>query len=113
MSKEDWPDWELYKRDGCTCRYCGASGIGNFNVWKHLSVDHVIPTSSGGPDEPENKVICCKRCNELLGPRVPEGNTHNERIEHKKRYLAMKIAEELTDYEQMMDEFLPILWHRD
>ncbi len=110
MAKENWPDWEVYKRDRCTCQYCDASGIGNFNVWKNLSIDHVMPKGSGGPDEPENKVVCCKRCNELLGAQVPEGKTHNERIAYKKRYLAKKIAEDLADHEQMIKELLPVLW---
>ena len=110
MAKEKWPDWEVYTRDRCTCQYCDASGIGNFNVWKNLTMDHVIPDSAGGSDQPENKVVCCNRCNVFLGVAIPQGETLSERVQWKRRFLAKKIAQDYDDYDQMMKELIPVLW---
>ena len=50
--------FEILRRDGHTCRYCGGSAP---NV--ALAVDHVIPVALGGTDEPGNLVTACRDCN--------------------------------------------------
>lgn len=50
--------FEILRRDGYTCRYCGAKAPD-----VTLSVDHVIPTALGGGDEPNNLVTACTPCN--------------------------------------------------
>lgn len=50
--------FEILKRDGFRCRYCGASAASTI-----LHVDHVVPESAGGDDEPENLVTACSVCN--------------------------------------------------
>jgi len=50
--------FEILRRDGYTCRYCGASAPD-----MPLTVDHVIPVALGGADEPANLVTACKDCN--------------------------------------------------
>lgn len=50
--------FEVMKRDGHTCRYCGASA-----PEARLTVDHVIPVALGGGDEPSNLVTACDLCN--------------------------------------------------
>lgn len=47
----------VLRRDNHTCRYCGDSAP---NVV--LEIDHIIPISRGGGDEPENLVTACKPC---------------------------------------------------
>lgn len=54
----------VYERDGSTCRYCGAGDS--------LSIDHVIPRSRGGKDDPGNLVVACWPCNSRKGARTPE-----------------------------------------
>ena len=49
-------------RDGYCCQYCGDE---NANT-----VDHVIPISKGGTDEPENLVAACSRCNYSKNDRI-------------------------------------------
>jgi len=52
--------WEVFRRDGYRCRYCGADQV-------PLTVDHLVTWESGGPSTPENLVACCKRCNNVRG----------------------------------------------
>lgn len=50
--------FEIFKRDGFKCLYCGATP-----VQKVLRVDHVIAVAAGGTDDPENLVTSCFDCN--------------------------------------------------
>jgi hypothetical protein len=50
--------YEVLRRDNHACRYCGAAAPD-----VALTVDHVIPTSLGGKDEPANLVAACIDCN--------------------------------------------------
>ena len=50
--------FEILRRDGHTCRYCGASAPD-----AKLTVDHVLPVALGGSDEPENLTTACTDCN--------------------------------------------------
>lgn len=50
--------YEILRRDGHTCRYCGASA-----PEAKLAIDHVVPVSLGGSDDPTNLVTACGDCN--------------------------------------------------
>lgn len=50
--------FEILRRDGHTCRYCGGRAPD-----VALTVDHVIPTTLGGSDDPSNLVAACADCN--------------------------------------------------
>jgi len=50
--------FEILKRDGFACRYCGASAVADV-----LHVDHVVPIAEGGSNEPHNLVTACAPCN--------------------------------------------------
>lgn len=50
--------FEIYRRDGHTCRYCGAMAPD-----VKLTIDHVIPITLGGTDDPNNLVTACDDCN--------------------------------------------------
>lgn len=51
--------FEVMKRDGHTCRYCGTSAADGAK----LTIDHVRPSALGGGDEPSNLVTACVDCN--------------------------------------------------
>jgi 5-methylcytosine-specific restriction endonuclease McrA len=57
----------LFTRDGHTCLYCGES----FSPG-HLTRDHILPVSRGGPDRWSNCVTACAGCNHKKGNRTPE-----------------------------------------
>lgn len=50
--------FEVFKRDGFSCQYCGATPP---NVL--LQVDHIDPVAKGGGNEIENLVTSCQPCN--------------------------------------------------
>lgn len=50
--------FEVLRRDNHTCRYCGRSA-----PEVKLTVDHVIPETLGGSDDPSNLVAACADCN--------------------------------------------------
>src|SRR5690606_9964735 len=54
--------FEILKRDGFRCTYCGASP-----TEAELHVDHVLPASLGGADTAENLTTACADCNEGKG----------------------------------------------
>lgn len=64
--------FEILRRDGFTCQYCGAKG-GDVE----LQVDHIHPKAAGGTDDPGNLITACFECNN--GKRdtplvaIPEG----------------------------------------
>jgi hypothetical protein len=49
----------ILARDNYTCQHCGAT--------KKLSIDHVLPESHGGGDEPDNLQVLCSPCNSRKG----------------------------------------------
>ena len=53
----------VFARDSWTCQYCGTTS--------HLTVDHVIPRSRGGPSSWDNIVTSCAPCNRRKGARTP------------------------------------------
>ncbi len=50
--------FEILKRDGFRCSYCGATPDVS-----GLHVDHIIPRANGGTDEPANLTASCQSCN--------------------------------------------------
>ncbi len=52
-------------RDKYTCQYCGEK----FSATE-LTIDHIIPKSSGGKTRWDNVVACCKFCNNKKGKRT-------------------------------------------
>lgn len=79
--------FEVFKRDGFACQYCGRTPP---EVTLH--VDHITPVAAGGPDDPLNLVTACADCN-LGKAAVPLGQVS--------RPLAEQIAEERDRQEQM------------
>ncbi len=57
----------LFQRDDHMCMYCGC----RFQA-RHLSRDHVRPSSQGGLDHWNNVVTACIRCNNFKAGRTPE-----------------------------------------
>lgn len=50
--------FEILRRDNHACKYCGATAPD-----AKLTVDHVVPVTLGGSDDPSNLVAACAGCN--------------------------------------------------
>lgn len=53
---------EVLRRDNHICQYCGST--------RHLTIDHVLPRSKGGPHTWDNVVTACGKCNAAKGDRL-------------------------------------------
>jgi len=52
----------VFERDGHACTECGSA--------QRLEVDHMLPTSRGGSDEPDNLQALCQPCNGSKGAKT-------------------------------------------
>lgn len=57
--------FEVFKRDGFVCQYCGAHPP---SVTLH--VDHIHPVAKGGSNSIDNLVTACESCNQGKSDRV-------------------------------------------
>ena len=53
----------ILQRDRHTCRWCGDRNPIN------LTIDHIIPVSRGGGNDPDNLQVLCRSCNSSKGAR--------------------------------------------
>lgn len=60
----------LADRDGWCCKYCEQPLLGT--PLPEPQVDHVIPSSRGGDNTIDNKVLSCRSCNSSKNARTPE-----------------------------------------
>jgi hypothetical protein len=51
--------WSILARDSWTCCSCGRTAKDGVT----LEVDHILPRSRGGTDDPDNLQTLCKKCN--------------------------------------------------
>ncbi|MHC4840828.1 MAG: HNH endonuclease [Planctomycetota bacterium] len=56
----------VFRRDDFTCQYCGSKPGA-----KHLSIDHIFPSSRGGGNSWQNCVVACVKCNTRKGNQTP------------------------------------------
>jgi hypothetical protein len=118
--------FEILKRDGFRCRYCGATAV---DVLLH--VDHVVPRAGGGTDDAANLITACADCNLgksdvpldesrlRHGPAPEDAHEHaaqvREYLEAVKEVEAAKeeLSEYIADYwrEQMGCDPL-VVWYR-
>lgn len=90
--------FEVLKRDGFRCRYCGANAASSL-----LHVDHVIPVSGGGSSDPENLVTACSECNlgksniGLDESKVQPGSPTDDMLAHAEQMRAYLAAVKVLD----------------
>lgn len=85
--------FEIFKRDGFRCTYCGATP-----VIGPLHVDHVKPVVEGGTNDPSNLATACGACN-LGKSRVPL---------EKKRLAVGRLTEADLDHAEQIHEYLAV-----
>lgn len=86
--------FEVLKRDGFTCQYCGAHPPAVL-----LVLDHITPVAAGGDTTADNLVTACETCNQGKGARlltnIPESlSSKAERV--------AEAEEQLRGYQEIM-----------
>lgn len=92
--------FEILKRDGHRCRYCGATAPD-----VQLTVDHVIPLALGGDNNPSNLTTACRDCNAGKASVPPEADKVAEvnEMAERLRLAFKKVSEE--DREERQKRF--------
>lgn len=60
--------FRIFVRDKFRCQYCAK----RFTDVSKLTLDHILPRSQDGPDDPENLATSCIPCNQRKGSRTPD-----------------------------------------
>lgn len=95
----------LAERDkGYRCVYCGKQ-----LTRREATIEHVIPISKGGPDIPENMVLCCRECNSHGGNAslvVKVGKILKQKGDAMEKYGAPieELSEGTAGYEDIKQE---------
>lgn len=104
--------FEILKRDGFKCRYCGIDAVAG-----PLQVDHVIPVAEGGSTVAENLVAACSSCNGgkssvlLDESRVGKNTPTSAMREHAKQIRAYLSAVKERDLAMNeMSEYVLSVW---
>lgn len=90
--------FEVFKRDGFVCQYCGGHPPQAI-----LHVDHIHPAAEGGKDSLDNLITACEACNLGKGARL---------LSDVPRPITDK-AEELKEREQQLRGYRQILDERE
>jgi hypothetical protein len=85
--------YEILRRDNHACRYCGATAPD-----VKLNVDHVIPTSLGGSDKPDNLVTACADCNGGKTSSMPNAMTVEDVNQETFRKAVAQKRADLTEH---------------
>tara|TARA_B100001250_G_scaffold8812_3_gene7602 strand:+ start:263 stop:616 length:354 start_codon:yes stop_codon:yes gene_type:complete len=99
---------KTYIRDRYKCVYCARDLKNNFYDWMLIEIDHVIPKSKNGSDNPENIVTSCRVCNRFKGIYLPQNYkslSRNELIEDIKNYIKKKTEEWKETHQEALKEF--------
>jgi hypothetical protein len=65
LRRSTWKDAGFKRSPNCT--YCRRRVSR-----ESMTVDHFIPLSRGGADDPDNWRLCCHNCNQLKADRLPD-----------------------------------------
>lgn len=90
--------FEVFKRDGFKCQYCGKSAPDVI-----LHVDHIDPVANGGSADILNLITSCEACNLGKGARTLDDNSA---LSKQKKQLA-----ELNEKREQLEMMLK--WRKD
>jgi 5-methylcytosine-specific restriction endonuclease McrA len=88
--------FEVFKRDGFTCQYCGSHPPDVV-----LEVDHIEPVSGGGSNDADNLITSCFNCNR--GKADVPLNVVPQSLVEKSKEVAER-EEQIRGYQSIMRE---------
>jgi 5-methylcytosine-specific restriction endonuclease McrA len=112
MSKFDWPDWGIYKRDKCRCVYCGLDGKADFAIFRQLEIDHLVPNKNElFYDFMANRVVSCHNCNNLKGEHDPrESATYEPNDLTRSSLITRARLHIMRKQQRLLDDYLQLLY---
>lgn len=90
--------FEIFKRDGFACQYCGKTPPGVV-----LEIDHIVAVADDGSDEPHNLITACFDCNRGKGA-VPLSDRLSQEDLQTRRQLIQERVEQAEAYELLLQE---------
>lgn len=84
--------FEVFRRDGFQCQYCGAKP-----PEVELRIDHVTPVALGGTDKPNNIVTACHDCNAGKSSITPD-SPFVEAVSEKAAAYALAMQDHMTRF---------------
>lgn len=79
----------LAERDGMDCHWCkGKLQMADACKPMYATLDHIIPHSVGGSNQPHNLVLACSKCN---GARGSVESHIPKKVHHVKRLLLAEV----------------------
>lgn len=107
--------FEIFKRDGFTCQYCGKRPPEIM-----LVIDHIHPVKLGGDNDPLNLITSCESCNQGKGaesldnvPNRPDADLEQleiyQEISELKKYQQLKQKRDEV-YQEFIDQFQELWW---
>lgn len=87
--------FEVFKRDGFKCQYCGAHPPSVL-----LHVDHIKPVADGGKNDEDNLITACESCN--LGKGAVSLSACPETLVAKAARVA-ELEEQIRGYAEVME----------
>ena len=99
--------YEVLRRDGHKCRYCGLEASET-----ELTVDHVIPVSLGGADTPDNLVAACRDCNAGKASSNPDAELVEdvEALALRYRNAMIAVAKQRREQKATIDRIVGTFW---
>jgi hypothetical protein len=91
--------FEVLRRDGYTCQYCGAKAP---DVVLHI--DHIMPKALGGSDSPDNLATACKDCNSGKASIMPDSPLV-QGLSEKAAAYALGMVDKMTRIRATVDTF--------
>jgi 5-methylcytosine-specific restriction endonuclease McrA len=104
--------FEIFKRDGFKCAYCGKTP-----PEATLEIDHVEPISKGGTDEMVNLITSCFECNRgksniklnMITPQIQENieviKAKEEQLKEYRKHVKIINKRIVTDVNEIEFEF--------
>jgi hypothetical protein len=90
--------FEVFQRDNFTCQYCGKK-----TPEVILEIEHIIPVSKGGTDEPDNLTTSCFECNRGKGANLLDTILKDKNVHHETVLLAEKEFQ-LAEYNHLKNK---------
>lgn len=100
---------ELGMRAHFRCEYCRRyllRSIEDYDAWQ---VDHIVPLSKGGADEPANWALACEMCSVMKRDHDITGSTRAERLAAARRIIHEKRRvkhRELAAVQDVVNQYL-------